>query len=89
MMYRYWFVGTAILNKAWIEKYGTDWRAGRVEVQESQEVFPGDELFIIYRPSSPEFEDFIDDHPPTDKPLTVYELAQEWGGDIEIWEAPL
>lgn len=90
-MYSYWFVGQAVMNQKWLDKNGDGWRAGRVEVTdlEGDSDFSCAELFMIYRPASPEFEDFIDDLPPTEDILTVYELAEMWGGDIEIWEAEL
>lgn len=86
-MYNYWFVGQGLVNREWRDRNGHDWRAGRIEVTDvgGDRDYPCAELFIIYRPNNPDFEDFIDGLPLTEGILTEAEIVEMWGGDVEVW----
>lgn len=92
MSYRYWTVGQAILNPGWIEDNGKNWRCIRIEITRIPEHFAETEHTVIFKPFYSDFEEWVDDHDFTDKPLSVDELVKEYreetGEFIEIWQPP-
>lgn len=48
LMYTYSYVGYIILNKDWIKKYGSQWRAGRIEVDDGKSHYHIDEYGVFY-----------------------------------------